>query len=503
MSQLGNIYNSYGQQINIAVANTYSYNVASGVNLSRNTVIISSNVDEDGNDTGTYSLFVTDNNGSPIRLTYNISQGNGLYYSQDGDYLSLYIDNDTLISDNNQLKFNINNHLGESFSYEGNKIELNELIIPNSSLQEFGISSIDGETINSDDDTIYVNTQALKYSNNSTSTYGIAIGDGKTIITQNGKLLVNIESFNKASSDNLGFIKGDNSTVDINDGVISVITNKLNLGNSEQYGIGKPDMNTIIFNSDRQITVNEDNLKIATSSTYGLSKINTDTISLNNDKISMKDYDFIKKSISEYKNIYYEYKNEISKIKELLISGNTLVKDKDIQLFSINETSATELNKPQDNEEVIKMPIQYVSVMFNIITTCDFIMNIHFEEGTNEFPNVDIVEVNYNDEKIYTREEALDPKTIYSSTEGELKKFIVKLSAKNFRNSKKGKSLITSINFIISNSEDHNRQKNEKYSIIRYNSLYKEEKQEQEVKDDSLSNRNYILKSDEIYWSFI
>ena len=73
----------------------------------------------------------------------------------------------------------------------------------------------------------------------------------------------------------------------------------------------------------------------------------------------------------------------------------------------------------------------------------------------------------------------------------------------NFRNSKKGKSLITSINFIISNSEDHNRQKNEKYSIIRYNSLYKEEKQEQEVKDDSLSNRNYILKSDEIYWSFI
>jgi len=502
MSQLGYIHNTYGKQINIGIANTYSYNVASGANLSRNTIIISSNVNEDGDDTGTYSLFITDNNGTPVRLTYNISQGNGLYYSQQGDYLSLYIDNDTIISENNQLKFNINNHLGESFSYENNKIELNELIIPNSSYKNFGISSIDNETIRNDEDTIYVNTQSLKYSNNSTSTYGIAIGDGNTIITENGKILVNIESFDKANNETFGFIKGDNNTIDIKDGIISVVTKNLNLGTSKNQGIAKPDNNTIIFNDKKQITVNENNLNIATPSSYGLSKIDINTISIKDNKISMKDYDDIKSSILNYKNEYISYVNEYKSLNEYLKSGNVLLRDKNIQLFSINEKSVTELSKPKKDEEVINMETQYVSIEFNIITTCDFIMNIHFEEGTNEFPNVDIVEVNYNTKKIYTREEALNPKTVYPSTNGELMKFIVKLSAKNFRNSTKGQSLVTSINFIISNAEDHNKQKNEKYSIIRYNSLYKEKTNEDSTKNEN-SNSVYVLKSDNITWSFI
>ena len=266
-------------------------------------------------------------------------------------------------------------------------------------------------------------------------------------------------------------------------------------------------MNTIVFNSNRQITVNENNLNIATPNNYGLAKIDTNTISLNDNKISMKDYNRIKSVIIENNRLYNNYKKEISELKELLASGNILFKNKDIQLFSINETSTAVLDKPKKDEEVINMPMQYVSVMFDVITTCDFILNIHFDEKTNEFPNVDIVEVNYNDEKIYTKEEALSPSTIYSSTNGELKKLIVKFSAKNFKNSRKGNSIITSVNFIISNSENHEKQKNEKYSIVRYNSLYKEIKKKKIYKDDSELQEDlealYVLKTDSITWSFV
>ena len=61
MSKLGNIYLSYGKEFKISIANTYSNIVLSGSNLPVNSIIISSNVDDNFEDTGSYSLIATDN----------------------------------------------------------------------------------------------------------------------------------------------------------------------------------------------------------------------------------------------------------------------------------------------------------------------------------------------------------------------------------------------------------------------------------------------------------
>ena len=89
MSKLGYISNSYGKQFNISVANTYSYNVLNGSNLPVNSIIIASNVNENNNDTGSYSLIATDSVGSPVRLTYTIKEGNGLYYHSDKELVHI------------------------------------------------------------------------------------------------------------------------------------------------------------------------------------------------------------------------------------------------------------------------------------------------------------------------------------------------------------------------------------------------------------------------------
>ena len=115
MTSLGNIYSSYGKSFSVAVANTYSNVVLSSNNLPENTIIIASNVDDNYEDTGSYSLIVTDNYGSPIRLTYTISEGNGLYYSDKEDAISLNIDNDTIIYSYSGLKFNIDSKKNECY----------------------------------------------------------------------------------------------------------------------------------------------------------------------------------------------------------------------------------------------------------------------------------------------------------------------------------------------------------------------------------------------------
>ena len=500
MSKLGYISQSYGKEFKISVANTYSYNIIGGTNLPSNTLIISSNIDSEGNDTGTYSLLVTDYLGTSVRLTYTIKEGNGLYYSNDNDSISLNIDNDTIVSDGNgDLSLNILPHLSDWFNVDENgNISINTIKFPDSSINEYGISSIDNETIKSDDDTIYVNTQNLRYSNNSTNEYGIAIGDGNTIISQNGYLSLNTDSFPKANNSEYGFVKGDNNTINIENGIISVNTDNLNIATDVNYGISKPDSKTIIFNENDLITINEKNLSISSDTSYGLSKIDTSTIKIESDKISMKDYPSFKNLMDKYQNQYDEYTTEINKIKEVLKSGNTLVKDKDIQLFSINESSVIEIDKPEFDEELDKMPLQYVSAKFNIMTNCDFILNIDFEEGTNESPAVDLVNVIYDDILPgLTKEEAMNPKTVYKSTEGKIKNIVVKFSAKNFRKTTGDESLVTSIRFTVSSVEDNSKRKSEKFSIVRYNSLYKEEVNVEE----ETTKKEYSFVVTNIEWS--
>ena len=129
-----------------------------------------------------------------------------------------------------------------------------------------------------------------------------------------------------------------------------------------------------------------------------------------------------------------------------------------------------------------------------------FNLSVVFEDGTNEFPNVDLLEVNYNDEEIYDKETALNPKMVYKSTNGEKKKLTVRFSAKNYRNSINSEFLVTSVNIRVSNVEDNLKYKSEKYSIVRYNSLYNTIKAKEDKEKEQNDKEFYIVEKDTIRW---
>ena len=133
-------------------------------------------------------------------------------------------------------------------------------------------------------------------------------------------------------------------------------------------------------------------------------------------------------------------------------------------------------------------------------TSASLNLSVVFEDGTNEFPNVDLLEVNYNDEEIYDKETALNPKMVYKSTNGEKKKLTVRFSAKNYRNSINSEFLVTSVNIRVSNVEDNLKYKSEKYSIVRYNSLYNTIKAKEDKEKEQNDKEFYIVEKDTIRW---
>ena len=90
---------------------------------------------------------------NPVRLTYTIKEGNGLYYSSDDDTISLHIDNETIKDISLELTFDISSV--NDFNISNKDISINMNAIPNSSKNTFGIEKIDKKTIKIDNDTIF------------------------------------------------------------------------------------------------------------------------------------------------------------------------------------------------------------------------------------------------------------------------------------------------------------------------------------------------------------
>lgn len=484
MSKLGYISNIVGKQLNLAVANTYSQNVLDGSNLPSNSIIISSPIDSNGNDIGTYSMLATDNEGNPIRLTYSISEGNGLYYSSFSDSLKLNIDNNTIkINSTYNLYSTLKNVIDEntliSNSNETISVDVNNIGI--ASTEKFGISKIDGETINSDNGNIFVNTSKLEYSNSLSESFGIGVGDGVGLISTNGLLEINESSLEKGTRERSGVVKPDGKTISSNDGILSANTIAFAKAIKDRFGISKVDNIKLRFNKDNKVSVNTNSIQSASDKNYGVSKIDTNTLDIDdNNVLSANKYMTIREYIDKYYDLSEEYRNKLSLIREEIKQNPKFLKKDEILLFSINETSVTSLDKPKYQEPVISMPDQYVNVDLNIITTCDFTLSVLFDDSTNESPSVSLINVNYNDEDVFENNN-IDPNKIYSSTNGELKKITLKFWAKNFSNSKKPDTISTGIFITVSNSNNTEKSITEKYAIIRYNSLYEKYQEDEEI----------------------
>lgn len=322
MTTLGNIYSSYGKAFNIAIANTYSNIVLSGNNLPENTIIISAPVDDKYEDIGTYSLLVTDNNGSPVRLTYTIKQGNGLVEDiNDKDTLYLYID-DKYIKDNEGLYINLSDIVSDTiYVNENNRLCVNTNKLKYSSSDNKGIVSVDGNTVKTDDDIIYINTEELNLANNSAGQYGIIAGGDSIINIDNGIISLNEDNLPLASDEDYGICKGDEYTVSVKgDSSLKVNTEHLNKATNDNYGIISVDNDKI--NSENGILkVNTDNLHKGNYVQKGIIGIDNNTITLNEDKqISVTNYENIVNDISYLVDSFNDISQKLNDLKEDILS---------------------------------------------------------------------------------------------------------------------------------------------------------------------------------------
>ena len=472
MSKLGYIQSSYGKQFNIAISNTYTYNVLGGSNLPSNTLIVSSPVDDEGNDTGTYSISVTDYTGTPVRLTYTIIEGNGLKYSDDS--ISLNIDNASIIeNETGELSANLS-YLIDNYTI---KLNDNNVYIDLDNLNKIsssgvGLFKIDEKTIKSNEGSLYVDTSNLNYANEGISS-GIVIGDGVTVNSDNGILSINQDNIQKSSPDSFGVVKVDNQTLNINEGVISVNTSNLDKCSYSNYGVIKIDSSSIVLNTKNELSVNTSNLDKVSSTNSGVFKYDPNTFEISNDKLSVKGNSYFIKTINDIEENLPLIKQKINEIDTLLNDYKVgIVKPMILDFHCTNSPSFVYRKPNYLNEQIYEMNFQYTAVDFIISTNCPFIINVGFEDNID--PQISLYEVNYNDINVFYGNTGLLER--YQSTNSERVPLRLTFIGKNFYDSNVTKySNKVIIKVTISYANDTSIFKEVLFSILRFNSGYNKE----------------------------
>ena len=319
MSKLGNISYLFGKQFNIAIANTYSYILLNGSNLPSNCIIISSPTDSNGNDTGTYSLIATDYEGNSVRLTYCIDVSNGFKNTDDTVYLG--IDNYT-IKDDKTLYVNLS-YLVDNKSIEvnsSNKLGINTSNLQKADNNNFGVLSVDGKTISSDNGILFVQTNNLDYSDTSTNTKGILTSISDKINIDNGIISINTENLSKCTNIEFGIAKGDEYTILSEENGLSINQDNLDKVSVDSFGLISNDGINVNSNNG-ELSVNTSNLTKASDKDKGIIKIDGNTIKVDeNERITIDGYSKINEDINLLSNSLDEYINSLNEIEEEIIT---------------------------------------------------------------------------------------------------------------------------------------------------------------------------------------
>lgn len=485
MSNLGYIKNSYGKSINIAVANTYSYNVLSSGNLPDNTIILSSPINENNEDTGTYSVLITDYKGQPVRLTYTLQEGNGMRYSDDS--IKVEIDNDTIVEKNNELAANINNIIDNDTIIYSDKLYVNIDNLEKADASTLGVFKIDDDTIKESDGMLYVNTSNLAYANNNTGISGIFIGDNKYINVSQGVISINQESITHASKDEYGIIQGNNNTVNINDGIISVVTKNLGRCEDETPGVIIPDNNTIILTANEELAVDTKKLNKTSAINTGVFKYDPTSFVMDKDVLKIKNYNEFNNIIDNINTNEEELEKTLNDVKYLLEEYEVGNSNPEIIDFHATKLLSAVLERPYYLDPPLtnnELELNFVSVEFVIATNCPFKLSIKYEDNV-EIP-VKLYSINYNNIKIYSGTSGLGE--IFQTTESLPVPIKFTFLARNYyKNDKNEYSTETKITITVSYVDNVLINKSIIYSIIRFNSAYNEE-----IEYDETNIENYI-----------
>lgn len=468
MSKLGHITKSYGNQLNFAIANTNGDNIMNSI-LPPNTIILNSQIDKYNNDTNVTSMFITDIEGTPVRLTYTIVPGNGLIAHNDN--VSLNVNNNIFKTNNKgKLSINLQNLIDkDTLIIKNNKIQINTNNLNLATSGSLGLIRIDNFTLKIDNNNeLYVATENLDKATN--NTYGVCKPDNKTIKVLNncGKIGIpkNAE-LTFVSNNNYGVCKPDNDTIISKDGVLSVVTDNLKHSTIISRGVTKIDNNTLKILDNGSMYVDVNNLPQSSDVTFGTVKCDNTSIVINNGIASIKDFNDINSTINSYSAILTTLENKINELSSF-ITNNSFNKTSPIHNLSFRDATATLLNPPKYLEEPVDMPIQFVTVNMNVITSCDF--NVSVDIINNISPAIEIYQINYND--INTYDYQTGKQQTFSSTNKKQCKMSIQFGCKNYKNmNSTAETTTTQIKIKFTDDNNINNFKQLNYSIIRHNSF--------------------------------
>ncbi len=462
MSRLNDIHSSYGKTFGMAVANTSSYNVMTVIGLPKNTLIVASPDEE------THSMIVTDNDGNPVRLTYDIMTGNGIV--ENNGTLSLEVDNSMFVEDSiGNLSLEKSSLIDNiTIKKEKDKLVVDTQEIAKASATKLGVVKVDGTTITSDKGTIYVDTSDLDYSNNNTGTFGTIKGSD-TIKANNGILSVNANNLKKASNSSYGILKADNSTIVSNDGILSVNINSFRRASSTYYGISKPDNNSIYKSSGNNLQINYNAIRKASYISFGVVKPDNMTTEVNNGVLSIKNYSSIQQSIISLGSTINDLDSRLVSIENMLSYLTPSVTGPMVFTLVCDGLSSIDLTKPEYGETQEEMEVQKINATFIVNTNCPFKIAVNYIDNVS--PAITLYEINYNDVDKYPGQTGLT--RTFQSTNEEDVKISFSWLCKNYRDTDKSNySTKTRIVIDIMYANDVSIKKETKYSIVRFNSLY-------------------------------
>lgn len=386
MSNISNINNSAGKNINFIVANTYTSLLLEQDKLIPNTIIISSPQNNSGDDIGVFSMSITDNDGIPARLTYTIIPGNGLNVFNH-DIIKLNIDNDNgdgnnflyeiKQSDQTKLGVNVNNIIdNKTITYTNGHIKVNTDIFSN-------MYRIDDKTIISSNGIISVNTSKLTTVSNISR--GVVTGDNNTIYIDKGEIKVNTNKLTHATQNTYGIIKADNNYIKYKTlGNLFISMDNLPHASQTSYGLSKPDAESIKINERGQYYVSY--LPTASVSYYGFVSIDENSIECNDGVISFKNYETYKRNleytynkIQNYQMLIAEFESKKQQLMLEKFNKNIIFK------FFCDNVTTFVINNIQENE--------YIDTEITVNTDCQFSVSV--TENNN---NVSIKEMLYGNE---------------------------------------------------------------------------------------------------------
>jgi hypothetical protein len=213
--------------------------------------------------------------------------------------------------------------------------------------------------------------------------------------------------------------------------------------------------------------VDVNNLPQSSDVTFGTVKCDNTSIVINNGIASIKDFNDISSTINSYSTILTTLENKINELSSF-ITNNSVNKTSPIHSLSFRDATATLLNPPKYLEEPVDMPIQFVTVNMNVITSCDF--NVSVDIINNIAPAIEIYQINYND--INTYDYQTGKQQTFSSTNKTQCKMSIQFGCKNYKNmNSTAETTTTQIKIKFTDDSNINNFKQLNYSIIRHNSF--------------------------------